>query len=135
MPPVAENLPDTLALREIKYGERTPHAKRVKVGKDLLAAERIYDALDLFLLAGDEKGIADVCARAVKEGLPVLLLVLKRAGRLPDAREWSAAGENAFAKGRFREAFRCFLEASDEAGLARVREKLPGYDLYTPQGK
>jgi hypothetical protein len=132
---VAQDLPDTIALREIKFGERVPPAKRVKVANDLLAAGRIYDALDLFLLASDEKGIAEIRKRAAREGLPVLLLMLKRAGRTPEVREWTLAGEKAFADRRFREAFRCFLEAGDEAGLARVKEQLPGYDIYTPQGK
>jgi len=132
---VAEKLPHTLALREIKFGDRVPPAKRVKVARDLLAAGRIYDALDLFLLAEDEQGISQARERAVQEGLPVLLLMLKRAGRVPAPREWSEAGEKAFADGRFREAFRCFREAGDEAALERVREKLPGYDVYTPQGK
>jgi hypothetical protein len=132
---MAQDLPDTLALREIKFGERVLPAKRVKVARDLLAAGRIYDALDVFLLATDEKGISEVRRRAVADGLPVLLLMLKRAGRTPETREWSEAAEKALADGRFREAFRCFLEAGDETGLARVREKLPGYEIYTPQGK
>jgi hypothetical protein len=132
---VAEKLPDTLALREIKYGERVPEAKRRKAAWDLFQAGRVYDALDVFLLAKDEKGIAEVRARAVKEGLPVLLLMLKRAGVLPTAKEWSEAGEAAFSVDRFREAFRCFQEAGDEAGLERVKEKLPDYGIYTPQGK
>jgi hypothetical protein len=71
----------------------------------------------------------------VKEGLPVLLLMLKRAGRPPSPAEWSTAGERALAAGRYREAFRCFREAGDEKGLARTREKIPNYDIYTPQGK
>jgi hypothetical protein len=124
-----------LGLREIKYGERTPPARRVKVARELLAAGRIYDALDLFLIAGDEEGIREISDRAVKEGLPVILLTLKRALRPAKPAEWSAAGAKAFAAGRWREAFRCYREAGDEEGLARVREKLPGYDLYTPQGK
>jgi hypothetical protein len=132
---VAQPPPDTLALREIKFGDRVPQARRVKAAAELLEAGRIYDALDVFLLAGDEPGIAEIRKRAVAEGLPVLLLTLKRAGRMPEAKEWSLAAENALRDGRFREAFRCFLEAGDEAGLARVREKLPGYELYTPQGK
>jgi len=132
---VALDLPDTLGLREAKFGDRVPPERQVKIAKDLLGAGRIYDALDLLLIAGDEKGIREIRERAGREGLPVLLLVLKRAGRLPTPKEWSAAGEAAFAAGRWREAFRCFREAGDEAGLARVREKLPDYDLYTPQGK
>jgi len=133
--PVADNLPDTLALREIKYGDRTTPARQKKVARDLLAAGRIHEALDLFLLAGDEAGTAEVRSRAVREGLPVLLLALKRTGRDTTAADWSAAGEAALAAGRWREAFRCFREAQDEAGLARVRERLPAYDLYTPTGK
>lgn len=134
MRPVAE-LPDTLGLREVLYGERTPPARRLKVANDLLAAGRIYDALDLLLVAGDEKAIGAIRERAVREGLPVVLLMLRRAGRTPKPEEWSAAGEAAFGAARWREAFRCFREAGDEAGLAKVREKLPNYDLYTPQGK
>lgn len=132
---VAQDLPDTLALREIKFGDRVPPARRVKVARDLLAAGRIYDALDVFLLANDEKGISEIRAKAALEGLPVLLLMLKRAGRAPEAKEWSLAAEKAFRDGRYREAFRCFLEAGDETGLERVREKIPGYEIYTPQGK
>jgi hypothetical protein len=132
---VAQDIPDTLALREIKFGERVPPARRTKVARALLAAGRVYDALDIFLLANDEKGISEVFSKAVLEGLPVLLLTLKRAGRTPGAKDWSEAAEKAFSDGRYREAFRCYLEAKDEAGLARVREKLPGYEIYTPQGK
>lgn len=132
---MAADLPDTLGLREVKFGDRVPAARRVKVARELLQAGRVYDALDLLLIAGDEGGIKEIRERAVREGLPVLLLMLKRAGRLPTAREWSAAAEAALVAGRWREAFRCFREAGDENGLARVREKLPDYDLYTPQGK
>ena len=132
---MAADLPDTLGLREVKFGERVPAARRVKVARELLQAGRIYDALDLLLIAGDEEGIKEIRARAVREGLPVLLLMLRRAGRVPTAKEWSSAGEAASAAGRWREAFRCFREAGDEEALARIREKLPDYDLYTPQGK
>jgi hypothetical protein len=129
------DLPDTIGFREVMYGERTPPARRLKVAHDLLQAGRVYEALDLFLVAGDEKGVLAIRERAVKEGLPVLLLMLRRAGRAPKPAEWTAAGAAAFAAGRFREAFRCYREAGDEEGLAKVREKLPNYELYTPQGK
>ncbi len=132
---MAQDLPDTLGLREVKYGDRTPPAKRSKVARDLLAAGRIHDALDLFLIAGEEKAVGEIRGYAVREGLPALLLTLKRAGRSPTREEWSKAAAAAFTAGRWREAFRCYREAGDEAGLAAVKEKLPGYDLYTPQGK
>jgi hypothetical protein len=132
---MAERLPDTLALREIKYGEKASPARQKKVARDFLGCDRAADALDLFLLAQDEDGIREVMAWAVKEGHSSLLLTLKRAGRGPTPADWSAAGEKGLAAGRWRDAFRCFREASDEAGLARVREKLPDYDIYTPAGK
>jgi hypothetical protein len=122
-------------LRDVKYGDRTTPARQTKVARELLEAGRIYEALDLFLLAGDEEAIGEMQARGVKEGLPAVLLMLKRAGRAPAVKAWSGAAEAAFADGRWREAFRCFLEAGDESGLARVREKLPDYELYTPTGK
>jgi len=132
---MADDLPDALAMREVKYGEKTPRERRLKVARDLVAAGRIYEALDLFLIAKDEEGVRGLRTRATKEGLPVILLMLRRAGQAPTAAEWSAAGEGAFAAGRYRDAFRCFLEANDAAGLERVRERLPGYELYTPAGK
>jgi len=132
---MAQDLPDALAMREVKYGDKTPPERRLKVAKDLIEAGRIYEALDLLLIAKDEAGVAALRARAAKEGLPVILLMLKRAGQTPAPAEWAAAGEGAFSAGRYRDAFRCYLEAGDEAGLERVREKLPGYELYTPAGK
>src|SRR5262245_44529503 len=105
------DLPDTLGFRAVMSGGRTPAARRPKVARDLLEAGRPYEALDLFLVAGDEKGIGELRERAAREGLPVLLLMLRRAGRAVKPAEWSAAGAAAFAAGRFREAFRCYREA------------------------
>ena len=66
---------------------------------------------------------------------PALLLMIERAQRPVPAAQWKAAGEAAFGHGRLREAFRCFQKAGHEEGLARVRERLPGYEIYVPQGK
>jgi hypothetical protein len=128
-------LPDTLRMREIKYSERVTDAERSRVARALLEAGRAVEALDLFLLARDEAAVAGIEEAAVRGGRPVLLLLCERAHRpIPKAR-WQAAGEAAFAAGRFREAFRCFDKAGDEEGVARVRERLPGYEIYVPQGK
>jgi len=132
---MARDLPDTFQLREIKYGSKTTASKQVATARALLAAGRVAEALDLFLLAGDDPGIAEVRSLALERGRPVLLLMLRRAGKEVDAKEWSAAGAAAFKDHRWREAFRCYSEAEDEDGVAKVLEKLPGYEIYTPQGK
>jgi hypothetical protein len=95
----------------------------------------VAEALDLFLLAGDDEGTAEVKARAVAEGRPLWLLMLQRAGRAVTQAEWTAAGRAAEQAGRLREAYRCYLEGAGEKDLARIQEKLPGYGIYTPQGK
>ena len=132
---MARGLPDPLQLREIKYGTKTSSEERRRVARLLAEAGRFAEALDLFLLAGDEEGEAESRRRAVAEGYPVLLLVLKRAGRTISGDEWRQAAEAAVRAGRWREAFRCYPEAGDEAGLLAIQDKLPDYAIYTPQGK
>jgi len=132
---MARDLPDALTLRTIKYGEKTDARARRAAAERLLEAGREAEALDLYLILGDEEALARCRRRALEEGRPVLLLMLRRSGREVNAREWSQAGAAAEQEGRWREAFRCYTEAGDEDGLARVREHLPDYEIYTPQGK
>lgn len=132
---MAETFPNALQIREIKYAPRTTREERVALARRLEGAGRVAEALDLYLIAGDEAGIASVRARAAREGRPILLLMLARANRPVSADEWRAAGDAAFAAGRWRDAFRAYTEARHEPGLARVREKVPDYQLFTPQGK
>jgi hypothetical protein len=122
-------------MREIKYSEKTADAERSRVGRAMLEAHRTAEALDLFLLAGDDAAVGKIEEEAVRDGRPVLLLLCERAHRPIAKARWKAAGQAAFAAGRFREAFRCFEKAGDEEGIARVRERLPGYEIYVPQGK
>jgi len=129
------DLPNPLRLREIKYGTKTSPGDQVATARALLSKGRTAEALDLFLLAGDEDGIAEVRNLALAEGRPVLLLMLQRARREVSPEEWNAAGDAARAAGRCREAYRCFKEAGNEEALAELREQLPGYEIYTPQGK
>jgi hypothetical protein len=128
-------LPDSLGLREIKFGPKSTREQRIEWARRYLEAGRTAEALDLFLLANDEAGVSEMRRLAIEQGRPILLLGLQRAGRAVPAGEWSACGEVAFRDGRWREAFRAFSEAKDEPGLAKAREKLPGYEIYTPQGK
>jgi hypothetical protein len=132
---MANALPDALQLREIKYGQKTSDQQRARVAQQLRDAGRFAEALDLYLLAGDEEGVADMERRAAEDGRPILLVMMQRAGREIPAATWAATGRAALAAGRWREAFRAFSEAGDEDGLAEVREHLPDYDFYVPQGK
>jgi hypothetical protein len=132
---MANALPDAMQLREIKYGQRTTEQQRLRVAQQLRDAGRLAEALDLYLIVGDDEGIAAMQQQAAKEGRPVLLVMMERAGREIPASTWSAAGKAALADKRWREAFRAFNEAGDEEGLAQVREHLPEYDFYVPQGK
>lgn len=132
---MARGLPDALQLREIKYGIKTSDAERCRVGRELAAAGRLAEALDLFLLAGDEEGVAELRRRAITEGQPLLLQSLRRAGRAVPKEEWREAGRAAQQARRWREAYRCYTEAGDEAGLAEVQQELPDYAIYMPPGK
>ncbi|MGQ0612450.1 MAG: hypothetical protein ACT4PV_01695 [Planctomycetaceae bacterium] len=132
---MADGLPNTLELREIKYSLKTTSAERIAAAASLERAGRLTEALDLLLLAHDEPGIARLSQRAAEEGQVILLLALRREGRAVAAAEWKKAGCAAEKAGRWREAFRAFSEAGDEEALARMRERLPGYELWQPQGK
>lgn len=132
---MARPLPHALRLREIKYGAKTGNEERVRTARELLEAGRVAEALDLFLIAGDERGAMEVHARAVSEGRPLWLIMLRRGGRPVAAKDWIAAGRAAEKAGRLREAYRAYLEADAAEDLARIQQALPGYELYTPVGK
>ena len=132
---MAEKLPNALQLREIKFGEKVTAQQRIGWARRLLGVDRLAEALDLFLIAGDEAGFHEIRDRAIAEGRTVLLVMLERAGHVPTTEQWSAAGEAALGAGRSRDAYRCFLAAANEDGLAKVREQIPDYEIYTPQGK
>jgi hypothetical protein len=132
---MAKSLPDALRLRELKYGAKTTAQERSRVAREFLAVGRTAEALDLFLIAGDAGGTAEIREQAIREGRPSLLLQIERGGHPVGAADWKRAADAALAAERFREAFRCYHRAGDEDGMARVREKLPDYDIYVPQGK
>lgn len=98
-------------------------------------AGRLAEALDLYLIVGDEEGIAAMERLAAEQGRPILLLMMQHAGREVSTATWAATGKAAGAAGRWREAYRALNEAGDEEGLAQVREHLPDYEFYVPQGK
>lgn len=128
-------LPNALRMREIKFGPKVSREEKVRAARAQLAAGRSAEALDLFLIAGEEKAVEEMRREAVAKGRVLLLLMLQRAGRPPASGEWRAAGDAAFADQRWREAFRAYTFAGWEEGLARVKEKIPDYEIFTPQGK
>ena len=132
---MAKGIPDALQMREVKYGEKTQPAQQTALAKSLLDCGRVAEALDLFLLAGDEASVTSIHKRACAEGRPVWLVMIERTGRTITSADWKACGEAALRKERWREAFRAFTMAGDEAGIARAQEKVPGYEIYVPQGK
>jgi len=128
-------LPDALRLREIKYGDKTTNELRIRTAELMLQEGRLAEALDLYVLAGHDEGVAHMRQLAQERGRPWLLLMLRRAGRAVAAEEWKRAGTAAESDERWRDAYRAFLEADDEEGLARIRERIPEYEVYIPQGK
>lgn len=132
---MAGPLPDALRVREVKYGEKSTPEARSRLAREFQAAGRAAEALDLFLLAGDDEGAREIQEEAVREGRPLLLILCQRGGREVTRDEWRKAGEAAYSARRWREAFRCFTAARDDAGLARVREQIPDFEIYVPQGK
>jgi len=133
---MARDLPEPLQLRDVKYGEKSTPTDRSKLARRLLEAGSQAEALDLYLLANDEAGIEEMRRIAVEHGRPLLLIMLSRSGEHSvSPKEWMAAGEVAFREARWREAFRCFTMAGNEAALERLRDKLPDYEIYVPQGK
>ncbi|MHC4954075.1 MAG: hypothetical protein ACYTGZ_09305 [Planctomycetota bacterium] len=132
---MAKGMPDALQLRELKYGAKAQPAQQVALANKLLAANRVAEALDLLLIAGDEAGIAKIRTRAIAEGRPVWLLMMERVGHAISKSDWDGCGRAAESAGRWREAYRAFTRAGDEDALTRVREKLPDYEIYVPEGK
>jgi len=132
---MARDLPTLFQLRECKYGEKSTPGQKSEMAKRLADAGRLVEALDLYLLAEDAEGIATLRKRAVREGRLILLHNLVRTGRRISAAEWRAAAGAAEKQGRWREAYRAYGEAGDEAGRARVKEHLPDdYEIEAPKG-
>ncbi len=132
---MAQGLPDALRLRELKYSPKIPDSERSSVARRLLECGRAAEALDLFLLAGDDQGVEEIFALAKQEGRVILLVALVHAGRNVSAADWKQVGDRACAGERWREAFRAYSEAGDEPGLEKVRAEIPDYELWSPQGK
>ncbi len=132
---MAQGLPDALRLRELKYSPKVPDSERSAVARRLLECGRVAEALDLFLLAGDDQGVEDIYSVAKREGRVILLVALVSAARKVSAPDWKQAGDRACDTERWREAFRAYSEAGDEPGLEKVRAEIPDYELWSPQGK
>ena len=132
---MVKGIPDAIAMRELKYGAKTQAAHQIALADEFLREGRVAEAVDLLLLASDDDGVKSIRARAATEGRPVWLVMIERTGATISRDEWKACGDAAFRDERWREAFRALTMAGDEEGLARVQDKIPGYEIYVPQGK
>ena len=132
---MATNLPDAMRMREIKYGAKTTPKLQSTTARLLLEGGRLAEALSLMLLADDKAGIAELRERALTEGRLVLLNMLRRRHHEISAADWNRAGAAAEAAGRPREAYRCYLEARNDAALEALKKSLPDYEIFIPQGK
>lgn len=128
-------IPDLLARREIKYGEKSTPADKIRLGDLLRSVGQRTEALEVYLLADHQGGIQEMLAEALSEGRPSILILLRRHGHTISHEQWVTCGMAAEKAGRWRESYRSFIEAGDEDAVARVQENLPGYELYVPAGK
>ncbi len=132
---MARPIPDLLARREIKYGEKSTDADRIRLGDELREADQLTEALEVYLLAHHETGVDKLRKHARRAGRPSMLLTLRRAHAEITREEWVECGAAAERAGRWREAYRAYTEAGDEARLETVQANLPGYEIYIPAGK
>ncbi|HVG93695.1 MAG TPA: hypothetical protein VND21_04555 [Planctomycetota bacterium] len=128
-------VPDALAMRRLKYGVDVPPAERDRAAEKLRTLGRRAEAILLYERHADHPSIRDDLTWAVKEGAAFHVFLLKRMGlEVTDASLRSCA-EAAEAHSRWYDAHRCWNALKDEAGLARVAERLPGYKPAVPANK
>jgi hypothetical protein len=120
----ARRIPDALAMRETKYGDK-PAAEKDRVAQDLAAQGRHAEAILLFDGRGDHPFLAGQRKRAASDGDAFTLLSLRRMGTPvsdDDLRACAAAAEKA---GRWLDARQCHVALKDEASLVRISPNLP----------
>ena len=128
-------IPDALVMRRLKYDPETSEAERDRMAATLLEADRRSEAILLYEGRPEAPALLEILARAVADGSTFHVLSLRRMGvPVPDdtIRTCGAAAE---AKGRWFDAHRAYAALNDEAALARVAEKLPGFRTAVPANK
>src|SRR5689334_16995185 len=122
-------------MKRLKYAPETTPAERDRVADALRADGRRSEALLLYEGRPDHPSLKDDLAWALAHGSSFTLLALKRLGFAIGDDEWRACAKGAEEASRWFDALRCYEKVADEASLARVREKLPGYKVAIPENK
>ena len=128
-------VPDALAMRRLKYATDVPPAERDRTAEGLRAAGRRAEAILLYERHTDHPSLRDDLRWAIQEGAAFHVFLLKRLGLDVPDESLRACAEAAEARARWYDAHRCWNALKDEAGLARVSERLPGYKPAVPANK
>jgi hypothetical protein len=129
------SIPDALGMRRLKYDPAVTPAERDAVAATLRSQGRIPEAMLLYEGRAGDPSLREDLANAVRSGSSFVLKALERLGVAVDAEAWTRCGDAAEAKERWYDALRCREAVKDEAGAARVREKLPGFKIAVPENK
>ena len=127
--------PDALAMKRIKYDPAVPPAERDRWAAALRAAGRRSEAILLYDGRPGDPALREDVAWAVATGASFTLGALRRMGVEISDERLRACAQNAEAKGRWYDAYRCYERLADAEALARVKEHLPGFSLAVPENK
>lgn len=128
-------IPDPLLMRRAKYAPATPVAERDRIAAALRAEGRHGEAVMLYEGRGDHPDLAQDLAWAVKAGASFVLLSLERMGRAVTDADRRACAVAAEGHGRWYDAHRLYDRLQDAEALARVRAKIPGFQVAIPENK
>lgn len=120
----ASGIPDTLEMRELKYGGRSD-VEKDRVAEALLEEGRRSEALLLFEGRPEHPQLAKEKRWALEEGASFHLLSVRRLG-VPvtdeDIRVCALAAER---KGRYLDARQCWAALGEDGEIERIAEHLP----------
>ena len=128
-------IPDALGMRRLKYDASVPEAERDATAAALRAAGRVPEAILLYDGRSTHVSLRDDLATGRRLGSSFMLKALERIGATVTPEDWRACAADAEMKERWYDALRCHEVLKDEAAVARVREKLPGFKVAVPANK
>jgi len=102
-------IPDSVKKRDILYGDDTDPAELSDLGRQYLAEERFWEAVEFFDRAKDDTGIADVKTAGIELADSYLLRRLEKMeiGDVTEA-DWLSLAENGLAAEKVRDAIEGF---------------------------
>ncbi len=128
-------IPDALGMRRLKYDPLATNAERDATAALLRQAGRIPEAILLYEGRAEHPSLAGDVKEATRLGSSFVLRALERIGVRLEPETWRACAGHAEMKERWYDALRCHEVLKDEAGIARVREKLPNFRIAVPENK